>query len=391
MAYFGPNYRIPQFSFATPRKRERTEEIPISPYVTGMHLLTQGYKDNASGNYGGTANAVLTNPISWCSYLIQSNDYGNQSIVGSSAFGSFTDARAGLDQWAAWGERVPDSTKTWSSTAILQRQESIEADLVALTNHLPGVRFSRDSSGLFRAFVWVPGEEWPTSQLYGSGTPIDIEEFLLANDEGADIQVWQGDSSEVLNDFSVRYHHDPGSGDFTREAKLNRLGSDDGYGKTWGGWLGITGANIAAWSHGLFGEKVAEPIELYGITDPDIAVAIGSYHFWRLYRPQVYLQMRVTLGMADMMPGHIFRLSDTLQSRFGLYPQFWGTATSGTYEHADWESIYWLCSYADTTGTGFRSRTIRATWIPRTFGNEVGAGAGQSGEVGVGGSLSEEI
>lgn len=359
------------------RRIERTQQrraivVPErSPYIDRVFFAGNGYKDNGSGTYTGTASATLRQPIHWIHYLLA--QYGTAQLATGSSHGSVATARTALDTWADWAHRGAGSA-TWSQTHNITDQTDVEGAVREIVDaYLPTGSQVIKGPTLWETHVWIPQEsswtKWPTS----AGRPVHPV-HLLDGPEGPMIEFSSSPDTEIVNDLRIRYDYDIGAGRYLRVATASEEGTDDGYGEEWAATpsTAVDADDVCAWSVARYGQH-KRVLDLPGVRDPDVATALGLALLWRHYRPQPRLRMVGTTHLESLRPWHVFRLADDLEDIYGYVPHWW---TSGT----DWEDRWWRVTRAEQAspeGTA-ASVEIEAEFVPTLsqIGEGISAGAG---------------
>jgi len=327
---------------------------------TQIRVANTIYRDDV-GTFTGTVNAILTDPLHAVRHVLQ--NYGaveDSEIATGGEFGSYTAARASIAAWFSGGA----TTHSWAMNRQTRERTSVEDLIAALADGCLDLSVRRMPNGKYGFFHWFPVAGMPASRWYDSLTPIDVRRRIVAVDGVPQVDTSRGDTGGVVNELEVLYR-----GAVPRTAKASVAGSDDGLGAAWGygGVLpyssGLTAAQLCALSVERFGARDKVTVDMADTELAHVAVAQGMYRLAREWEPPITLRMTATPALYDLWPGHVFRLSNDLETVLGSKPVHWGPG-------ATWESIYWTCERNEQRSySGVIVQEITATCLPYWVGD----------------------
>jgi len=354
----------------------RLVDRTFSP-VSSVRASTPTYMDDVSGTFTGTASATLTDPIHHARHILQAwGGVTSAEIATSAEFGSYTSARTAIRNWYSSGA----AERSWDSNHQSVDVSSVRDQMLIHSDVCMGLRVSKMPNGKYGFFHWIPVVALPASRRYDSLTPIDVRRKVVAIDGVPQIDTSRGDRRVAVNRLEVIYR-----GDVRRKATCDKTGSDDGYEREWawdiGGVLpysnGMTPQQLCQLSVDRYGETPFPfQVNLPGIYVPRVAVAQAMYLLASQWEPPVSLRMTATPALYDLWPGHVFRLSNDLETVLGSKPVHWGPGVT-------WESIYWVCERNEQRSDGGAIvQEITATCLPYRVGDMTRGGVwgGRDGE-----------
>ena len=338
-------------------------ETPISAIKVARGM----YADDSSGTYTGTASKTLTQPIEASRAAIQI--YGGASsalICSGSELGSYEVAREAVRRWYSGGV----SSLDW--TVLSQLLAKTPVGTVAdgyLTNCL-GMKRVRYPNGKYGWYHWGPVASLDSGRLYNGGTPIEAEQLVLMEGDPdspesfPSIQIGHTGRASVINSIRIMYR-----GRLSSMASCNWEDSTDGdfeeanwpaipysFGLLPGGTGGLCDT-----SRLRFGQRRPVTIDFTETHDSRVAVGEGLHRLARGWQPEPQMDAECGLGLHDLWEGHVFRLSNAVETKFGIVPPFWGNGV-------EWEDLWWMCTQNAVLSKPHLPCRIHAVWLPYNLG-----------------------
>jgi hypothetical protein len=340
------------------------------PKIGGVAVARASFKDTY-GDYTGTVDTVLDQPVHFAKLLLEKYGYGLAAV---GTFGNYPDALLSLRSW-------DDVSPNWQMNVCLNQRQTVGDAIRSFASPCLGLRLSKREDNYYAVTHWLPASGMPNTRFWGGADSlceIDMIHHVFRRDDGLPmVQISEGDILSVCNNYEISYgsagHH---------LAKCSPSGSDDGTGAAWGGgfmpfsdWSPDQLAAASAERYVQDTETGVSPVRRISVPfveHPRVAARIGMYALATTVQPPRSLELTGTEALQGILPGMVFRLSTALLTRYGFSPFLWPAGTT-------WDQIYWLCEgneqrVVEIDRSFVVTQQIRASWLPYRIGEEFGEG-----------------
>lgn len=345
------------------------------PASLNVYFSSGGYADD--GNFGLAAGTIFASPVDQLRYLL-AGKYGLAESLSTvlGGFGSFETARNNLNAWATQA-----GAASWVQDNPYLGEGDVNDYLAQFQASVPPLWVKRQRSGAWGVHCWFPSPAKFSNDYYAgsAAVTIDARQQVLSGNDGPDLEL--GRTSRIVNDLTIRYGWDPGRGAFRYTAVCNASKSSDGQGGTWAPLPG--GADpiaLCAWSQGSLAAKRygvrRDSIDLHGVQDGKVAVAVGLYMLSRYYRQRPTLRGMLGPEFCDLEAGHIVSFEIGSLDACGFPSPFGGGST--------WADDYWIVRRSEgrRPGGGGVAQWIELELMPSAVGGEIAGLSGTQGGTG---------
>ena len=281
----------------------------VTTFDSPIWTFPKGFKDDGSGTYTGTANALIEHPVDIARYLLVK--YGNVSPseieTAASTFGSFVDARAPLPNY---------------KFRICFNEERKLKDVLEQLQAEGLFSIYKRCTGTGSKWICVPWQSLSGADYRTAADPIFIDPLSTGYGIVAgSFKGWVDPASAIVNSVRVNFDYDLRSHSYRNQVFVT---AEDGSTSDSWGWDSLLGLylrdqnnyptkpreQLAKNAVVAFG-KQERTLELQYVYDGATATSIRNRYFDQLRKPHVHCRFTATMWAADLERGNVIQLADS--------------------------------------------------------------------------------
>lgn len=295
-------------------------DIQVMAYASGL-------KDDGSGTYTGTPDALVEHSADQMHYLLgEFSDLASTDIAGSSDHGSFTTARTALGTYHKLGALVVEKQP---NNQMLHRL-AIQSRSVPIWN--------ADGKRGIIALTPAPSPNYRS----GSTFKFYADEHIEANT----FKFGRTPLEQIVNQVYVDFDFDYGANEFRRTTFVSESDSDNGFGTRDQSTIREAKAST---SQSRFQVTREYRLKAYDVVAQGVAKQIRNFIFDWWWRSKLWIEFETYLNASDLSVGHVIQLGDEYIHGMEIM------APDDGGDHWD-DMTWWVMNVQRIAGTGTTPR-----------------------------------
>ncbi len=275
---------------------------------------SKGIKDDASGTYTGTANALIENGADMAHYVADEHlKLSSSEVESGTGSGNFSTARTDLGTYHKLAMAIDNKMDSGSQYELLCR-ECRAIPTWNASGKLGMVAIKSDPANNYRSasdvFDWIPDEHFYADTFHCWRTPID----------------------QLASSVFVEFDYCHATGKFRKTTFITSDGTDNGFGTD----DDSNRETLAEDAEDFFGVGREFRLRAYDVRKQGVAKSLRNFYADNLRWPRVWFEFQCGVHACDLSVGNVMHFGVELINGMKV-PTRCNTYTG--YEH--WDDFYW--------------------------------------------------